>query len=793
MGGRTAKRGLAAVCAVAGVAAPAAAQAAEEPRYSAEIRRTAHGIPHIKADDLGSAAYGYAYAFAEDNLCTIADSYVTVSADRSRFFGPDKSYVFQGNGQRVNNLNSDFFFQRIIDDRVVEDLLEQPPPHGPLNGLQEAVKGYVAGYNDYLADVGVENLPDPRCRGQEWARPITEMDVWRRFYQLILLASQGVAIDGIAEAQPPGPGLIPEARLDPEAFAQGLKDAGLPTGALGSNAYGLGSEATDNGRGMVLANPHFPWQGSERFYQAQITVPGELDVAGMSLYGVPLALIGHTRNMAWSHTVSTAFRFTLYEETLVPGSATTYIHDGQPRAMERDTVTVDLGGETRSRTLYSTHHGPVLTSLVGLPLPWTQGHAFTMRDANAANFRAINHFFETNKAQSVRELDAILREYQGIPWVNTIAADSSGEAYYADLSVVPHVTDEKALECGTALGQATFQAVRLPSLDGSRSACEWGSDHDAVVDGIFGPSNLPSLFRDDYVTNSNDSYWLSNPEEPIEGYDRIIGDERTARSLRTRSGLVMIEEQLADGGEIALTELQEMVFANRQHAGELFRDDLVEMCRQTPVLADSDGELVDVSEACDVLAAWDLRDDLDSNGAILFRRFVGRALGAAGGPYRVPFDAEDPVHTPRGLNTAHPQVRTALADAVDELRDDDIPLDAPLRGFQFEPRGDERIPIHGGPGSLGVFNAINVSYVPGVGYPDVPHGSSHVAATQFTGGDCPVEARTILTYSQSENPESPYFADQTRLFSRKEWVTERFCEADILSDPALTSRVVEGG
>ena len=76
--------------------------------------------------------------------------------------------------------------------------------------------------------------------------------------------------------------------------------------------------------------------------------------------GVPIVLIGHTRGLAWSHTVSTARRFTIFELQLVPGSPTTYIYDGQPRQMRADRVTVRLGdGQERTRTLYSSHHGPV--------------------------------------------------------------------------------------------------------------------------------------------------------------------------------------------------------------------------------------------------------------------------------------------------------------------------------------------------------------------------------------------------------------------------------------------------
>src|SRR3954452_11846694 len=92
------------------VLAPAASAAP-----NVEIRRTSHGIPHIKAKTFYGAAYGYGYAFAQDNLCEIAETYVTVDGERSRFFGPDGSYQSRGNGATFNNLDSDFFFQRVKD------------------------------------------------------------------------------------------------------------------------------------------------------------------------------------------------------------------------------------------------------------------------------------------------------------------------------------------------------------------------------------------------------------------------------------------------------------------------------------------------------------------------------------------------------------------------------------------------------------------------------------------------------------------------------------------------------
>ncbi len=148
----------------------------------ATIRTTTHGIPHIIADDFAGLGYGYGYSLAKDNICVIADSYVTVDGQRSRFFGPDASYVVGGNGSSNNNLNSDFFYQRIIDNGTIEHLLSLAPPQGPRPEIKEGVRGYVAGYNRYLAQTGVNNLSDPRCRGAAWVRPITEKEVYRRFY-----------------------------------------------------------------------------------------------------------------------------------------------------------------------------------------------------------------------------------------------------------------------------------------------------------------------------------------------------------------------------------------------------------------------------------------------------------------------------------------------------------------------------------------------------------------------------------------------------------------------------------
>ena len=129
------RRILGAAAALTVLAAPAAADAAQK-QYRAEVRRTTGGWAHVKANDYGSLGFGHGYAYAQDQLCRMADTVVTVNARRSRWFGGDDG-----------NLESDFFYQRIKDMRTVERLVRRRPPHGPSRTVRATIAGFAAGYN----------------------------------------------------------------------------------------------------------------------------------------------------------------------------------------------------------------------------------------------------------------------------------------------------------------------------------------------------------------------------------------------------------------------------------------------------------------------------------------------------------------------------------------------------------------------------------------------------------------------------------------------------------------------
>jgi acyl-homoserine-lactone acylase len=805
-----AKRMAAAFAAVAIIAgalasAPASASAASPPaatttlaaataggaHFAVDIRRTEYGIPHVLAGDYPSLGYGYGYAFAQDNVCVMADRMLTVSGDRSRFLGPTAT-VDDPLAGPTSNLESDLYYQSVRQSGIVQRLLAQPAPLGPTAQVRQLVDGYVAGYNRYLGDTGVANLPDATCRGKAWVRPITTQDLWDSILDVDRIAGNAQFKAPIADAVPPTAGTTAAhtAPALPTVLSSTLE---AKNKSLGSNGWALGKDATAGHDGMLLANPHYPWAGYGRFYQVQLTIPGVIDVTGASLYGSPVVEIGHTKGLAWTHTVSTANRFTLYQLALAPGDPTSYLVDGKAVPMTRQNVSVTVLGtdgklSTVVRTLYGTKYGPVLAD------GWTASSAFALDDANADNLRSMNEWLAMDTSQNLGQLHRAQDTYQAIPFVNTIATDTAGTAFYGDAGVVPNVSDAEAARCiDTPAGHQAYPETFI--LDGSTSACRWGTDPDAITPGIFGPSHYPQLTRTDFVANSNGSAWLSNPAAPITGYAAIYGDVATARSLRTRLGLTMIGQRLTgtDGlgaPGFTLRDLQTVELNDRNLSGELARDAVVAMCRANPVLTADDGTRVDVGAACSALASWDGRGDAGSHGEVLWQAFFAQLAQSFHQQtwWRVPFDPAHPVTTPSGFNADDPNVQHSLADTVKLFTTNNTPLDAAPGDAQKW----DGIPLNGCSGDEGCFDVVSSSPTAGQNssVADGAFGSSFIMTVELT--PCGPRTRTILTYSESSNPSSPHYKDQTALFSHKQWVTERFTEAEIYADSQLQSTILIG-
>jgi acyl-homoserine-lactone acylase len=793
---------LVAILVGSGLAVPAA-EAAAPSGYRAVIRRTSFGVPHILADSLGNVAFGQAWAYAEDRFCDLADQVVKVRSERSRWFGPGPDGI---------NLASDFGYRAL---GVVERAQQQ---HQRLNAEErQIVDGYVRGFNAFLAATGRNRLPG-FCAGQPWVAPITAVDLLAYQRDIALLASGNSLLAPIALAQPPGAAGLP---VGARAVADGVaKLAAQRSGdaALSSNAWALGRDKSVTGRGALLANPHFPWQGELRFWESHLTVPGQLNVYGASLGGLPGVQIGFTDRIAWSHTVAAGSRLTFYLVPLVPGSPTTYIVDGRQERMvaKQVTIMVNNGGNALqpvTQTMWSTRYGPVLDlSSVDPSLGWNSATALTYRDANIDNDRLIRQWFGIARATSVTGVrDAIARDH-GIPWVNTIATDNQGNAFYTDSSPTPNLS---------ASALAEWASNPLGLLDGSNSANAWVVRPGARSPGLIPYAQQPQLTRRDYVFNANDSHWVANERQFLTGFSPLQGPEGTPLTLRTRQNVRLINGVVpgtVDGqGRFDLPGLGTAILSGNTLLADELAGYLVTTCRARgtqPV--NVDGVAVDISPGCNAIANWNRQMELSSSGAVLWRETIGAvvaanpdALTSAGPLFGVPFNPADPLRTPRGTPADPVPLLTGLARGMLRMRSLGLPLNVPLGAVQYTVKGTERIPVPGSTENLGIANMAIYSPAPGTTMEPVMDGGTFVEGSDLTDKGYVVNygtsilltvmytstglnARGLLTFSESGDPASPHFADQTRLYSRKQLRECRFTEASIASDPALAVKVVAG-
>jgi acyl-homoserine-lactone acylase len=768
---------LTAACVALSALIGACASAPSAGSRNVTIQRTTFGIAHITAPDWEGIAYGTAYAHAQDNVCQTAEHLLTLRGERSQFLGP-QALGDLGLG-KLPNAQIDLFIRFHMDD---EALARAAAATG--QDVQSALRGYVAGYNRYLADVGPNGLPEA-CRGKPWVRPMTLADLSRATEQSMILSGVGSLAQAVLAAAPPV-AKVGEAPVDLRQAVAEIRHYSFndnPEGSeLGSNGWAFGRNATPDGRGLLLGNPHFPWTGPNRFWEMHQTIPGKLDVMGVG--GLFLVVIGFNKDVAWTHTVSTGKRFTLYELQLDPKDPTVYIVDGQQRHMVARTVTLpaESGTTPVQHTFYSTLWGPVL-SLPRAGLGWTAEHAYAIRDANTLNVRSAESWMRMAQARNVAELRMAMNN-QGMPWVNTIAADRDGNAMYADLSVVPDVSAAMLQSCKPSpRAAALFNAAGLPVLDGSRSACAWSRDANAALPGIIAPARMPVVITPDYVQNSNDSFWLSNPDTaPMVDVSPLVGLVGTPQRLRTRSAIMEIRGRLAGtdglpGNKMSASDLRSVIFRDKNLAGMLVMDDLLKACADgiTTLTADQIG-------GCRTLAAWDRRSSADSHGSPLFREFW-RAAKDIPKVWRVPFDPAQPVATPAGLDTSTPATRAALfkalGDAVGIVRAAGFAIDVPTGVPESRVVRGQRVALHGGDEFEGVLNKIESQGQPTIdtnGY-NVNFGTSYIQVVTFD--DRGPVAQGLLTYGQSSDPASPRAYDQLVLFAAKQWQPLPFHPADI--------------
>ncbi|MFM4941769.1 penicillin acylase family protein [Aeromonas bivalvium] len=785
--------------------------------YDVTLTYTEQGVPHIKAADYVSLGFGVGYAHGEENLCTLSEQIMKLQGDKSRWLGA---------GEQQRNLLSDLGYRSLDLPGQAASLYDKLTPEA-----RDLIEGYVAGFNHSLAErTSPADYPSP-CREAEWVDPITPVQLLAYHLDLAQLASGRSFISAMASAQPPTDGILARAALPaPELDPVSL----LTSEGIGSNGWALGADRSSNANSLLLGNPHFPWDGELRFFEQHLQIPGELNVTGATMMGFPAILIGFNERLGWTHTVSQSKRFTLYQLSLDPDNPLRYRYGDQWREMSQKEITVQVRQADGSlqphvQTLYGSHFGP-LVNLASLSptLGWTRNSAISLRDANAGNYRMLEQWLAMAKAQSTPAFFDALAAHQGVPWVNTLLVDKTGQASYVDATQVPRLGAR-----AEAWWRAASQTPQLAPIwqDGEGSVLlpgndpdfEWMDSGQTRTPGLVPLSQAPRQTRSDYVYNANSSHWLTNLAAPLEGYSILYGPEQTVRSPRTRYNAQLISTPDAMGltgadRRFTLQTLQQVLTHNGSLFARELREPLLARCEAHPQIQLTGGPL-DLTPSCNALANWDGEYQLESRGAHLMREWL-TAFRTSGhrdikdALFAIPFNPAQAATTPNGLapwRGAPDQdpALLALAQAQQRLQAAGIAPDAALGTLQFVQKaaGLSPIPLPGGHSFEGLFNMVQTNLpsrstsslanivtgkaVPGTTLRSLDddgdgqaelryranYGSSFVLALQFDANG--PRAERFLSYGQSHDPESSHFTDQTELFARQQWQPMRFTDEEI--------------
>jgi acyl-homoserine-lactone acylase len=363
--------------------------------YSAEIVRDGFGVPHIMGSTDADAAYGLAYAHAEDDFPTIEEVVAMTRARTGAITGADGAKV-----DYVAHLLG-------VRDTVRRRYREIPAD------VRAVMDGYAAGLNTYAAkhpgEVRLAKL-----------FPVNGEDIAAGF---VLRAPFFFGLDNVigrlAEDQPP-----------PGEEVGAMTPAGRNPEQNGSNAFAVAPKRMADGKTWLISNSHQPYEGSVAWYEAVVHSGEGLDFAGALFPGSPFVLLGHNRTLGWTNTVNRPDLIDVYKLAL-NDAGDRYRLDGQwlPLETKRVWLGVKFGPFKLPvpQTVYRSVHGPVIVNKTG---------AFAIRYAGIDGIRSLEQYYRNTKAKDWAEWSRSMA-LGGIPATNFIYADKTGRIAYVYNALFP--------------------------------------------------------------------------------------------------------------------------------------------------------------------------------------------------------------------------------------------------------------------------------------------------------------------------------------------------------------------
>jgi acyl-homoserine-lactone acylase len=672
---------------------------------AAEILWDSWGVPHIyaKTDEAAFRAFGYAQMQSHGNL--LLRLFAEARGRGAEFYGP--SYV--DSDRAVKTMDTYGAAQRSLGQQSPE--------------FRRYLEAFAAGVNQYAR----EN-PDQLSSAGKAVLPVTPADVLanvtRAFYSFV---------DGITNCSSALPPAIP---LGSSGDAWADPQSGKSSGNYGTNIWAIGPAHSANGHAMLLSNDHLPWTDETSFYEAQITAPG-YSVYGSTLVGWPVLSTGSFNDShGWTLSVDTVDGCTLY--ALTP-DGNGYRFDGRKRSFETAHETIKVkqaDGSLKDMPLLVRHavQGPVV-EMDGKPT------AIRMVGLQVGSYPgALEEFWEMGRAHNRAQFESALRRMQ-LPMFNVMYADSSGHVMMKYLGLVPvHPKGDWTFWSGPVRGDTSSLVwTRMLPYDDLPGAIDPPSGW------VQSSNSAPWYMTEPFLSPARYPSYMAPSPAIAEGWPNLR-EQQGLRMITQRAGL-SFEQLLADK------------LSTHSALADRVLDDLIAAARQS--------NDQNAKEAADVLQKWDRGFNSDSRGGELFFIWMLQLTKQSNVSdiFKVPFNPQDPLHTPRGLKDPKRAVQ-ALGTAAVRLRQIAGRLDVRWGELNRLQRGKFDFPGNGATGDdLGVFRVIQYSpwkdrRFQGVG------GDTFIAIVEFSN---PIKAKVLLTYGNSSNPQSPHFGDQLGLTAKNQW------------------------
>ncbi|MGI8545749.1 MAG: penicillin acylase family protein [Gemmatimonadaceae bacterium] len=239
----------------------------------------------------------------------------------------------------------------------------------------------------------------------------------------------------------------PDANDATDAYDEARREHGFA-----SNNWAVAPRRTKNGYALLEGDPHLDLSLPSIWYEAQIVVPGKLDVYGVTIPGAPGIVIGFNRDIAWTFTNTGADVMDFYRETVDDSvHPTRYMLDGAWHTLSRrvEQYRGNTGVILKTDTVLFTHRGPMLHQ---------RGQWLSMRWTVLEPSEELQAFYDVAHARTAREFQDDMARSYFVPAQNMLVADRAGSIAIRSTGHFPLRPDD-----GSGL------VVR----DGSTSSSDW--------------------------------------------------------------------------------------------------------------------------------------------------------------------------------------------------------------------------------------------------------------------------------------------------------------------------------